>query len=1202
MSQDRRKRPGLLGLIGIQLKFGIALTVLLLLFGLASLLFSASLSEVQQAREASDRSERVRLDIENLIVSVLNQETGLRGYLLSQRPDILETYTDGLSQFEASAADLTVLTQDSASHQASLVSLREEMQHWQQDFAKPLLRMQAEGDRGAMLELIRSGKGKHRIDGIRQTVQRMRDHELGQLEQRAALLERHMQRTRQIAWGMLLAGVVFGALVIGAVARHISQPLSRLTELMIRLTSGDTELVVPYRERGDELGALARGLEVFRRSTRDLLDREWTKSRLGELSSALPGCHALDAYAATLLQPLTRDSGAVGAVLYRWNPQNRRLEFCGAHGLADAALRQRSFALGEGLIGQAAQDRSMTLVTSLPPDFLLVRSGAGEAPPRELRLLPLVGKDDLLGVIELAFFATPAPHEQEYLQQVLPLAALQLDILERALATETLLHQTQHQKEELQASEETLRVQQEELRATNDALREKSRQLEEQSQRLRASEEELRAQAEELRITNTALEERGEALNAQKDALEAAQAELEEKAVDLESASRYKSEFLANMSHELRTPLNSLLILSKGLADNDEGNLNAEQVESARIVYDSGRNLLNLINDILDLSKVEAGKMQVYAEDVNLASLAAGLERNFRPVAADRRLGFEVRRAARLPETIHSDGTRLNQILTNLLSNAFKFTHEGSVVLEIEAADSGRYAGGLQLRVRDSGIGIPEEKLARIFQAFEQADSGTSRRYGGTGLGLSIVKALVDLLQGEIRVESEPGKGSTFTLLLPPRLSAAAPAEVAAAAAPATPAPPVASPATTGAAPSAEESAAQAGSVPALPQGSSILIIEDDAQFAEVLAGLARARQYRALVAHDGESGIALARQHRPGGILLDIGLPKMDGWQVMEQLKAHPSTAGIPVHFVSGADAERRARAAGAAGYLKKPVSKREVDAVLDGLPPPVSGARRVLIIDDSPADRRLVREMLRDEPVKIDEVDSGEAALERIAQEAYDLLILDLGLPGIDGLQFLEQAAARGPVPAVVIHSGRELSREESLRLREFTDTIVMKNAPSPQRLLDEVTLFLHSIRRVGVPVAVAPRAAVSTFAGKQVLVVDDDMRNIFALSKALRARGLRVIMAQDGYKALAQLEANADVDLVLMDIMMPGMDGYETIRRIREREDWKTLPIIAVTAKAMLGDREKCIEAGANEYCSKPIDIEQLVAQMQQLLGAD
>ena len=1200
MSQDRRKRSGLLGLIGIRFKFGIALALVLLLFGLASLLFGTSLREVQQAREASNRSERVLLDIEDLIVSVLNQETGLRGFLLSQQADFLEPYTRGQSQFEAAAADLAVLTQDSASHQASLASLREEMRHWQQDFAKPLLRMQAEGDRGAMLELIRSGKGKHLIDGMRQTVQQMRDHELRHLEQRAALLEQRMQRTRQIVQWMLLVGIVFGALVSRVLARHISQPLSQLTELMMRLTSGDTDMVIPHRERGDELGALARGLEVFRRSTRELLDREWMKSRLTELSSALPGCHALDAYAAALLQPLTRDSGAVGAVLYRWNPQNQRLEFCGAYGIADASLLHRSFALGEGLIGQAGQDRRILQVTSLPPDFLPVRSGAGEGLPQELRLLPLVGKDDLVAVIELAFFRTPEPRQEEYLQQALPLAALQLDILERALATEALLHQTQHQKEELQASEETLRVQQEELRATNDALREKSRQLEAQSQRLRASEEELRAQAEELRITNAALEERGEALNAQKDALEAAQAELEEKAVDLENASRYKSEFLANMSHELRTPLNSLLILSKGLADNDEGNLSAEQIESARIVYDSGRNLLNLINDILDLSKVEAGKMQVYAEDVNLAALAAGVERNFRALATDRRLGFEVRHAAGLPETIHSDGTRLNQILTNLLSNAFKFTHEGSVVLEIEPVASGRYAGGLQLRVRDSGIGIPEEKLARIFQAFEQADSGTSRRYGGTGLGLSIVKALADLLQGEIRVESEPGKGSTFTLLLPPRLGAATPAEMAPVAAVASGLPAEAPPSTV-ATPTAVDSAPASG-VPALPPGSSILIIEDDAQFAEVLAGLARARQYRALVAHDGESGIALARQHRPGGILLDIGLPKMDGWQVMEQLKAHPATAGIPVHFISGSDAEGRARAAGAAGYLKKPVSKREVDAVLDGLPPPVSGARRVLIIDDSPADRRLVREMLRDEPVKIDEVGSGEAALERIAQEAYDLLILDLGLPGIDGFQFLEQAAARGPVPAVVIHSGRELSREEGLRLREFTDTIVMKNAPSPQRLLDEVTLFLHSIRRVGAPVPAAPRAAVGSFAGKQVLVVDDDMRNIFALSKALRARGLKVIMAQDGHKALAQLEANADVDLVLMDIMMPGMDGYETIRRIRERPEWKTLPIIAVTAKAMLGDREKCIEAGANEYCSKPIDIEQLVGQMQQLLATD
>lgn len=1189
MSGERRRLPApLRRVLGIQTRLGLAFAVILLLFAGSALVFRAALSEVDQARIATDRSEQVLQAIDILFVLVLDQETGLRGYLLSSKDEFLQPYRLGGERFEQSWRALQELTADDPRQQGLLQQWRSDMLRWRGEFAEVVLEHKRRDDEDAELALVRSGKGKRIVDGIRVLVGQMQKHERDLLQERAAHLQARLDRTRELIVLMLAAGLGFVALSLWVVARTVTRPVTQLTALMSRLSAGDTKLEVPYRGHADEIGALARGLEVFRRSTDELAGREWLQTRLGELSVALQACSTPQQFGERLAECLSTGSGAVCGVFFRWDEAHQRYEPSGAYSLPGGS-GQRSYARGEGLVGQVAQDGQPRVVRELPESYLRVRSGLGEVAPPSLRLLPLSGRERVIGVIELAYFTEPGTLQADFLGQATSFAALVLETLERGLATMELLRQTQYQKEELQASEEALRAQQEELRATNEALREKSQLLEEQGQRLRASEEELRVQAEELRVANSSLEERGQALQSQKQALEQAQAELEEKAVDLEQASRYKSEFLANMSHELRTPLNSLLILSKGLADNEDGNLTAEQVESAGIVHDSGRNLLNLINDILDLSKVEAGKMQVVAEDVNLAALAAGAERNFRPVAEQKKLTLEVFRAPGLPASIHSDGTRINQILANLLSNAFKFTHQGGVRLEMLPIGEGKHAGGVLLRVRDTGIGIPQEKLARIFQAFEQADSGTSRRYGGTGLGLSIVKALAELLGGEVRLESAPGQGSTFSVSLP----AAVPAENAPVAArPAVAAAPPAEPVVLPAPPVAEP--------PAEAPGTTILIVEDDAQFAEVLAGLARGRHYRALVAHDGESGLALARRHRPAGILLDIGLPKMDGWQVMERLQSDPLTAGIPVHFISGADAEGQARAAGAAGYLKKPVAREDVERVFDGLPGLPAGARRILIIDDSPADRRLVREMLRGESVQIDEVGSAEEALERTAREAYDLLILDLGLPGMDGFQFLERASARGPLPAVVIHSGRELTREEGMRLREYTETIVLKSAPSPQRLLDEVTLFLHSIRKVGAPLATPPRPAAASFGGKTVLVVDDDMRNIFALSKALRSRGLKVLMAQDGYKAIAQLESNPEIDLVLMDIMMPGMDGYETIRRIRERDSWRSLPIIAVTAKAMVGDREKCLEAGANDYCSKPIDVEQLVVQMQALLG--
>ncbi|HUP91490.1 MAG TPA: response regulator [Solimonas sp.] len=1200
------ERSGLLYDLPIQRKLGTAFGLILLLFAATCALVYSNVSEVRAARDWMFQTYEVLGDFAELRIALQKQQLGERAVVISHDPQAAAPYVAGAEEFDAVWARLKAFTADNRAQQTRLDRIRDAVRLWQRDIALPAMaaaRTPATESQAA--PLIQSAQNRRLIDEVHRQIDLATSQEQTLLAVRGAELDRRNAQLLATVAVMLGLGLLLGFLAIGSSERLITSPLMRLAGLMSRLAQGDLAIEVQGLDRKDEIGEIARATQVFRKLAVESSDTGWVKSNLAKISARLQTARSHSQFAEILVNELAPLMQAGLALFFAWREELQRLELIGSYGFGDTTRLAPRFALGEGLVGQAAKERRAIVLGGVPDEYARIHSGMGSAAPRALAVLPLTIQDLLLGVIEIGALSRFSDAQQRLLDELMPIAALAFENLSNALRTERLLTETQAQAEKLRASEEELRAQQEELRATNENLRDKSEMLEEQSRALQASEEELRTQSEELRIANSALQERSEQQREQQRELEQAQATLEEKALQLERASQYKSDFLANMSHELRTPLNSMLILSRSLADNDEGNLSGEQVESARIVHDSGNNLLALINDILDLSKVEAGKMEAVAEDLQLADFAGQLERSFRAMAADRKLRFEISVDSRLPARIRTDGARLQQILTNLLSNAFKFTHAGAVRLAIDRPESAPETPGLsaadsvRFRVTDSGIGIPPDKLARIFQAFEQGDTSTSRRYGGTGLGLSICKGLAKLLGGEISVSSTPGSGSVFTLVLPEQMDAPAVAPRPAA---------VTRPAAVAAVPAAPVAAAAVRPLPTSPPDDgvpSILVIEDDAQFAEVLAGIARGKGYRALIAHEGEQGIALAQAHRPAGILLDIGLPGISGWQVMDQLKREPGTATIPVHFVSGSDDSARAYAAGAAGYLKKPVTKADVNQLIDGLlRQPAEGRRRLLLVDASAADRSRVREMLHAEEVDIDEVNGGEQALERLAQQRYDLLILDLDLPGgMDGIAFLEAASKRGRLPSVLIHSGRELSRDESLKLREYTDAIVMKAAPTTQRLLDEATLFLHSIRRRTPREEPAPAqpAAPPGMSGRTVLIVDDDMRNIFALSKALRARGLKVAMAQDGPKALGQLDNNPAIDLVLMDIMMPGMDGYEAMRQIRARPQWLELPIIAVTAKAMVGDREKCIEAGANDYCSKPIDIDVLVPQIQRLLAA-
>ena len=1185
----------------VQTKMLLAFGSLLLLLVLNSVAFLFVQAEQGRARAITLHTYQVLGAVDDLLIQSLNQQTGLRGYLLTADESLLEPYRMGRKGFADDLAELLALTSDNPGQQGRLQRVGEVMGDWHAEVADPAIAEFATDRAGAV---ARVSSGRVYFERLRSVLHDTRMAEEQLLIRRSADLDAVVRAARLLTAGLLALGVLVLVLAVWLVQRQVTSPLVRLTGLMTRLAERDHGIEVSDLARRDEIGSLARALEIFKRMVIATDRSNWVKTHAGEISNQLQQVKNQQAFAETLTSVVAPLVQAGVAVFYIADGEGEQLELLGSYGFRQRRHVTPSYRLGEGLVGQAARERKPIVLDTVPEDYTRIHSGTGEAVPTTVIVLPILSQGRLLGVLEFASFGRFAEQHQQLLDELLPIVALSLDNLSGAIKTQELLDQTQAQAEELQSSEEALRAQQEELRASNEALQAKTTLLQEQSSKLQASEEELRVQSEELQASNEELRQKGDILAEQKKSLEGLQKDTQDKADELARASQYKSDFLANMSHELRTPLNSLLILSRGLADNEDGNLSADEVESAQVIHDSGSNLLRLINDILDLSKVEAGKMELAPEELPLEVFANTLSRNFRHVAKEKGLGFQIDLQPGLPASLYVDAGKLEQIANNLLSNAFKFTKQGAVTVDIRRTDaaSGR-EGLIAIRVTDTGIGIPTEKFAKVFQAFEQVDAGTSRHYGGTGLGLSIARGMAQLMGGDIRLESEPGKGTSFTLLLPERHG-----EGGAAAAPATAAAPAPAPVP---APAAvpRSSLAVVPSMTEIPDDREvlrpgetvILIVEDDPAFARILLDMIRRKGYRGLVAMDGESGLKLAARFRPSGILLDVMLPGMDGWTVIGRLKAEAGTRHIPVHFISATEDHSRGMDLGAVGFLTKPVTKEGLtDAFEKLLHFAADRTRRVLVVDDDAAARMAVRKLISADGIEVIEANGGEAALAMLPEGNFDCLVLDLGMPGMDGFEFLDRAGKTGPVPPVVVYSGRELSRDENLRLRQYTDSIVIKGARSPERLLDEVSLFLHSVRDAAAPAPSAEREGDRTLNDRTVLLVDDDMRNIFALSKALRAKGLKVVMAQDGHKALRQLEETPDIEIVLMDIMMPGMDGYETMREIRKNPRHQRLPMIALTAKAMRGDREKCLEAGANDYLSKPVDLDKLFSLMRVWLG--
>jgi CheY-like chemotaxis protein/signal transduction histidine kinase len=826
---------------------------------------------------------------------------------------------------------------------------------------------------------------------------------------------------------------------------------------------------------------------------------------------------------------------------------------------------------------------------------LKVSSALGSTDAKSVLIAPVEDSGMLNAVVEIGFLRPLREEDGELLRRISEGIGSAIEAARYRQRLQRVLAETQQLNEELQVQQEELRAANEELEEQSSALRESQAHMEEQQAELEQTNEQLAVHTQEL------ARQRDE-MDLKNSRLHEVQLMLEERADELQTASRYKSEFLANMSHELRTPLNSSLILAKLLADNPDGNLNDDQVQFARSIYSAGNDLLSLINDILDISKVEAGKLDVHPELLVMTRMVDGLKSLFLAQALEKSLQFDVELDEGLPSSLYTDRQRLEQILKNLLSNAFKFTEKGSVVLRVTRHDDQRIA----FAVRDSGIGIPADQQAVIFEAFRQADGTTNRRYGGTGLGLSISRELAGLLGGTIEVSSEPGAGSVFTLIVPENYSepvavqkpeSLIPArfEGANSAAPAQLAPIVEAPPRT----HEQTVPALADDRDAFPfSARSVLVIEDEPQFACILRDLAHELKYSCLIAQNADHGFDTAVQYRPDAILLDMRLPDHSGLTVLERLKENPITRHIPVHIVSVEDRKEAALQMGAIGYAIKPATREDLKGVFSRLEAKLAQkVKRILLVEDDARQRESVSRLIEDIDVEITAVEFGEQALELLQSTVFDCMIIDLKLPDMDGHELLERMAREDicSFPPVIVYTGRNLTRDEEAALMKYSRSIIIKGARSPERLLDEVTLFLHKVESDMPPerqkMLKSVRSREKAFEGRKILVVDDDVRNVFALTSALEQKGALIEIARNGHEAIAQLQDVKDIDLVLMDVMMPEMDGFTAMQEIRKDPRFAKLPIIAVTAKAMKDDQERCLRAGANDYLAKPIELDRL-----------
>ena len=1104
-----------------------------------------------------EHTDRVINNLNETAKLTVDQETGMRGFLITGDEHFLDPYEVAKPRIISDLRNLQVLVADNPQQVDRLKRLESLQLEWN-NYAQTMIEMQRqEGDyRGA----VKAGRGKRLTDEIR------KEYEAAIAMEQQFRLDRNAEVTRTTVFSV----VIYLLFVLGLSGFLAYAGRKNLLALSDSYSAN-----------------LASQLKIAKR----LEQQAWLRNGQTELAEQVLGQLTLNLLGRNILQFCAQYMGSVVAALYV-REEHGGLKRVAAYGFSrEQEQQEQAIYRDEGIVGQAAQQHRLIRLDDVSVDYFKVSSGLGDGAPRSVLVVPTSDDDRVNGVIELGFLRPLEERDVELLELIAGNIGTSIEAARYRQRLQEVLAETQQLNEELQ-------VQQEELKTANE-------ELEEQSRILKESQAHLETQQAELEQTNEQLAEQSQILADQRDAMDRknielnrVQVELEDRADELERSSKYNSEFLANMSHELRTPLNSSLILAKLLAENSDENLSAEQVKFAESIYSAGNDLLNLINDILDIAKVEAGKLDMRPENTSVARLAEGMRGMFEPLASDRKLGFQIEVQAGAPLMLFTDRQRLEQILKNLLSNAVKFTEKGQVSLTI----SRQPGEGIAFTVRDSGIGIAPDQQQSIFEAFRQADGTTNRRYGGTGLGLSISRDLATLLGGYINVTSEPGQGSIFTLVLPeqyverdedaraierPQAAMIAPAPVA----------------------SIKVSPLAMADEALIPRFADdreqapfttrcILVVEDEPNFARILFDLAHELGYHCLVAHGADEGYTLAEQYLPDAILLDMRLPDHSGLTVLQRLKEHAETRHIPVHVISVEDRVEAAMHMGAIGYAVKPTTREELKDVFARLEAKLTQkVKRILLVEDDDLQRDSIARLIGDEDIEITAVGFAQEALDLLRSTVYDCMIIDLKLPDMLGNELLKRMATEDicSFPPVIVYTGRNLTRDEEAELRKYSRSIIIKGARSPERLLDEVTLFLHKVEsqlsQERQKMLKTARSRDKVFEGRKVLLVDDDVRNIFALTSALEHKGAVVVIGRNGREAIEKLNEVEDIDLVLMDVMMPEMDGYEATALIRQDPRWRKLPIIAVTAKAMKDDQERCLAAGSNDYLAKPIDLDRL-----------
>lgn len=1198
--------------IGQKLFYGFGLITLLMIIVLT---YSAvNFNKQSEAVDLNIKSYNVIRESDQMLINLINMETGSRGFALTGKEDFLTPYNKGQIEYLSQFNELKRLTSDNPSNQDRLIRIQAEYEDWSTYQNDMIISGRRKINDGllTMEELsleAQKGIAKQHMDNMRAILNEITKDEKNLLEVRKSNLAKMESQTFIVITIGGSISAILAFIIALLVIRMVVQPVQTVTNTFREISEGDVDLEVRLNvNSNDELGTMSKNFNRFMEKLKELIKenkhQNWLKTGQAEVSEKVRGELDITTLSLNIITYIAKYIDAqIGAFYIKTNEDTYKMSASYAY------KRRKNFStevkLGEGVVGQSALEKQSIIISNIPEDYVSIGTGIGEAAPKYILVTPCISNKEVMCIVELASFSQFTEEQLQFVELVSESIAITVSSARSQLRMKELLNKTLEQSEELQA-------QQEELKQSNEELEEQAKALKESESQLQTQQEELRAINEELEERTKSLELQSTEVIANNEKLRRAQTEIESKATALEAANKYKSEFLANMSHELRTPLNSIIVLSQMLAEaGEKSTMTDKQLQYASTIHSSGEDLLKLINDILDLSKVEAGKLDINFEEVDLSELIGYAQRSFSAIAEKKGLSFNVEVDKSVPKSIETDSQRVLQILNNLLSNAFKFTHKGSITVTIGRITKDKWLNELDskkdwlsISIKDTGIGIQADKQELIFEAFKQSDGTTSRKYGGTGLGLSISKELARLLGGIIILDSIHGVGSTFALILPSTTGNKK--EVL------------------GLTQSIAENTSLLSEVvmessivkeivninnnqptvnrnKTLEEKKQLLIIEDDSNFSKVLLELAKERGYESILAESGEAGILLAKKCKPDAVLLDIGLPDINGWKVAEKIKAIPEIKDIPIHIISGREEENSIdNMKNLAGYLMKPANLESINNAFMKIEDIISRQCKKLLIVDHNRDQNII-DVLSSREIQVTQVTKGEEALNLLRNETFDCMILEYNLSDMSGLSLLEELKHENlsNLP-IIIYTEKSLNQQDDEELQKYTESIIIKGSRSLDRLLAEANLFLHKvdsdIEKKSIRAIRSNMEKEDSFKGKTVLIVDDDMRNVFALTSILEEKGLKIIIGRSGKEAIEKLHENEKIDIVLMDIMMPEMDGYQAMKQIRGELKYAKLPIIAITAKAMKEDRLNCIEAGADDYLTKPIDMGRLISLLR------